>query len=241
MNLNLYLIEDDEHKALWLDYFAEALSIGFPHLQITIKNTKKAFQDSGSVEFIESAFSDPDGLLVLDLILPARSRLAAANALIKNHLCDDNGWNQVWRHFGGPQRENTKLASVIAFLACRNGCRVVWNSTQNEIPHFFGFIQNIAGAWPLIYWPPNHLTPQANKRTALDGWNTSFGLHHAVLEEMLESFRQPYFDSATAWTAARARLKDSSFTDNGGESYTGLFSNIHKRGAMHNAGNHEKT
>ncbi len=257
MKLNLYLIEDDQRKSPWLPVFVQELSARFPHLKIESKNQPDAFRDSGNVNFIERALSDSDGLIILDLFLTGDTRESVADALIATQSIGNNDWMFIWKKFGGPNEERpdgpiemrSKLASVVAFLAYRAGRRVVWNSTQGDIPQYYGPLQRIVAGWPLIYWPKLDMNPRRpdHMQEAIREWRDSFTLNSNALNAMLEAFRQPYLYAQGAWKSAREALKIGEFTDNVGNAYQDLFSTSHRvdgdakrEGEMHYPGHHEE-
>jgi hypothetical protein len=220
MTVNVYLIEDDERKPLWLCFFCECLQAKFPGIAFKPKNQAKGYLDSANVEFLIEALRDPSGIVLLDLLLKAPSRVIAAGLLKTRELLTQPEIDTIWRQFDGPQNEETLLASVFVAAALKHRTRVVWVSTQSEIMGFYRKLPR-ATRFPQIYWPRNDQTPTStpDSKEAVDRWNDD----SPILAPLVEFFRQPYLEAAARWDEMVAKVKQECFTRNDGEKHCGLF------------------
>lgn len=220
MTVNIYLIEDDQRKPLWLSFFCERLQAMFPGIAFNPKNQANGHLDSANVSFLMETLSDPSGIVLLDLLLKGESRLSAAGLLKKREALSELEVDAIWNQFDGPHNEDTLLASVIVAAALKRKTRVVWVSTQGELVNFHRQLPR-ATPFPHIYWPRNELEPTNTQhwKEAVAWWDND----KTILAPLVEFFRQPYLEASARWDEMVAKVKEDHFVRNDDQEHCGLF------------------
>lgn len=225
MHLNIYLIEDDPNKCGWLGNFCGFLKGHLKNFAIDQKNTSDAKLDSAKIEFLKSALNDSEGLILLDLRLPGESRRSIADELLKLYKIPNEACSAIWKAFGGPNQDDTKLASAIVCIASRMHRRVLWISTQNEIKYYAG-LPYVGDNWPLIFWPPNTMSAknQTDCVKAEEEWRNCFSTIAEQITSMFEAeMRKDYHRAESSWKEIQSSLKTESFFGNDTKKMVGLF------------------
>ncbi len=205
MHFNVYLIDDDSVKAAMLPHFLQWMTTQFPgvifNVGVGFENPVKA---SANPDLIWAALQDPNGLVLLDLLLPGDTRIAASDTLLllAGKTVEDRA--PIWRILH--HHVETKLAASIVCSAHDLSSRIIWITTQDMDRSLHAELGCLPTQYPPIPWPHSVDTIFWEER------------HVDLLAPLIESgFRKDYLTVAKIWEAAGVAVCEARWALNDGD------------------------